>query len=55
LTRSSSFFLFFAVALSLVGALHYYVWARLVRDLALPTTAHRALTAALVLLFLSWS
>jgi predicted MPP superfamily phosphohydrolase len=53
LTRSSSFFLFFAVALSLVGAFHYYVWARLVRDLALPTGAHRALTAVVVLLFLS--
>lgn len=53
MSRSVSFFVFFAVALSLVGALHYYVWARLVRDLALPPTAHRALTVVVVLLFLS--
>ncbi|MEZ4224859.1 MAG: metallophosphoesterase [Polyangiaceae bacterium] len=48
-----SFVLFFAVALTLVGAVHYYIWARLVRDLALPTWTHRGLTALVMLLFAS--
>jgi hypothetical protein len=48
-----AFFLFFAVALSLVGGVHYYIWARLVRDLALPAWAHRGLTVLVVALCLS--
>jgi len=51
--RALSFALFFVVALSLAGSLHYYVWARLVRDLALPVAWHRGLTALVVGLFLS--
>jgi predicted MPP superfamily phosphohydrolase len=41
------------VFFSLVGASHYYVWARLVRDLDLPNQAQRALTVVLVALFLA--
>lgn len=48
-----SFFLFFAVALSLIGAVHYYIWARLVRDMALPLWAHRGLTLLVLALCLS--
>lgn len=51
--RTLSFVLFFTIALSLAGSLHYYVWARLVRDLALPVAWHRVLTALVVALFLS--
>jgi len=49
--RLLSFALFFTIMLTLVGAVHFYIWARLVRDLGLPTGWHRALTAALVVLF----
>jgi uncharacterized protein len=52
-SRSSSFLLFISIALSLVGSLHYYVWARLVRDLSLPAVAHWGLSALLFFLFLS--
>jgi predicted MPP superfamily phosphohydrolase len=48
-----SFALFFAIALSLLAGLHYYVWARLVRDLGLSAVAHRVLSALVVALFLS--
>ena len=51
MSRLLSFALFFTVMLTVVGAVHYYVWARLVRDLALPPVWHRALTLALVSLF----
>jgi uncharacterized protein len=50
--RLVSFALFFTIMLTLVGAVHYYIWARLVRDLALPVPWHRTLTAVLVTLFL---
>ena len=50
--RLLSFALFFTIMVAVVGAAHYYVWARLVRDLALPPAWHRGLTAALVFLFL---
>jgi predicted MPP superfamily phosphohydrolase len=49
----SSILPFVLIVLSLVAALHYYVWARLVRDPALPPIAHAALTGLMVLLFLS--
>jgi predicted MPP superfamily phosphohydrolase len=49
--RVVSFALFFAIMLTVVGAVHYYVWARLVRDLALPPAWHKAFTAGLVGLF----
>lgn len=51
--RTLSFVLFFTVALALAGSLHYYIWARLVRDLALPVLWHRALTGLLIALFVS--
>lgn len=51
--RTLSFVLFFTVALSLAGSLHYYIWARLVRDLALPVLWHRVLTGLVIALFLS--
>jgi predicted MPP superfamily phosphohydrolase len=49
----SSVLPFFAIAFSLVGLLHFYVWARLVRDPALPPVAHWLLTALMLLLFAS--
>lgn len=51
--RALSFVVFFAVALTVAGSLHYYVWARLVRDLALPVVWHRVLSGLVVALFLS--
>lgn len=51
--RTLSFVVFFGIALSLMGALHYYVWARLVRDLALPPIPHRVLSALVIALFVS--
>jgi predicted MPP superfamily phosphohydrolase len=48
--RLGAFLVFFAIALCLVGGMHYYVWARLVRDPGLPQAWARALTAVVVLL-----
>ncbi|HTM44994.1 MAG TPA: metallophosphoesterase [Polyangiaceae bacterium] len=45
------FAIFILVFLSIVGAGHYYAWARLVRDLELPLMVHRALTVAVIALF----
>jgi predicted MPP superfamily phosphohydrolase len=45
--RFVSFALFFSVMLALVGAVHYYLWARLVRDTVLPGTWQRVLTAGI--------
>lgn len=42
--------LFLAIALSLVAGMHYYVWARLVRDPQLPQALARFATGALVAL-----
>ncbi len=51
MTRSApSFALFLAVSLAVVGGMHAYLWARLVRDPALPEPWRRAATALLVLL-----
>jgi predicted MPP superfamily phosphohydrolase len=44
---------FLAIALSLVGGMHYYVWARLVRDPHLPPLAARGLTLLIVALGVS--
>ena len=44
------FFIFLAVALSLVGGMHYYIWARLIRDPHLPPHWARALTFAVIAL-----
>ncbi|MBK7581667.1 MAG: metallophosphoesterase [Myxococcales bacterium] len=51
--RALSFVVFFVVVLSLAGSLHYYVWARLVRDVALPLMWHRILTGLIIALFAS--
>jgi predicted MPP superfamily phosphohydrolase len=42
---------FFGVALLVMGSAHYYVWARLVRDLALSPRWSRLATAVMALLF----
>jgi predicted MPP superfamily phosphohydrolase len=44
------FVIFFAVALSLIGGMHYYIWARLVRDTHLPPGWTRTLTVAVIVL-----
>ena len=44
------FAIFFTFAFLIVGASHYYIWARLIRDPALPTGARLGLTAVLGLL-----
>ncbi|HVI75531.1 MAG TPA: metallophosphoesterase [Anaeromyxobacteraceae bacterium] len=36
MSRTPSFLLFFAVAFAVLGGMHYYLWARLVRDTGLP-------------------
>lgn len=53
MSRLASYLLFFAVSLTILGAVHYYVWARLVRDAGLPPAAHGLLTALVVALYLS--
>jgi uncharacterized protein len=53
MSRTLSFAIFAGVALLLTAAIHYYIWARLVRDVALPSFAHRALTLLVVALFAS--
>jgi predicted MPP superfamily phosphohydrolase len=51
--RPLAYLLFFAISLGVLGAAHYYVWARLVRDPSLPTAAFRTLTVLMVLLYVS--
>ena len=53
MSRLLPFLVFLAIALSLVGGMHYYLWVRLVRDPHLPQAWARALTAALVVLAVS--
>ena len=53
MSRVLPFLVFLAVALSLVAGMHYYVWARLVRDPQLPQTAARVATGAIVALGLA--
>ncbi len=48
--RNLSIVVFVAVALTLVGGMHYYVWARLVRDPHLPQSWARVATAVIVVL-----
>ena len=50
MARLLPFLIFLAVALSLLGGMHYYIWARLVRDPHLPQTWARVLTVAVVAL-----
>ena len=53
MSRVLPFLVFLAIALSLVGGMHYYVWARLVRDPHLPPLAARAFTVLIVALGVS--
>ena len=46
------FLTFLAVAVLLLGGMHYYIWARLIRDPQVPTAAARLLTVALIALAL---
>jgi predicted MPP superfamily phosphohydrolase len=51
--RWMSFLVFFFVLLALAGSLHYYLWARLVRDPGLPGLTHTVLSWLFVGLGLS--
>jgi predicted MPP superfamily phosphohydrolase len=48
--RLTQFLIFFAIAVGLIGGMHYYLWARLIRDPSLPQAWARALTAIVVAL-----
>jgi len=48
--RLLPFLVFVAIALGLVSGMHYYLWARLVRDPQLPETWARVLTVTIVAL-----
>jgi uncharacterized protein len=49
---AARYLVFFAIAFSIMGSAHYYVWARLVRDSALPQPWGRIATVAIVVLFI---
>ncbi len=51
--RSLGFVVFFAILLLLVGSVHYWFWARLVRDVQLPPGWQRGLGVVVALLGLS--
>jgi uncharacterized protein len=51
MTRGIQMAIFAVVSLLVAAGIHYYIWARLVRDLHLPATAHRLLTGLVILLF----
>jgi len=51
-SRALSFAAFIAIALGILGAAHYYVWARLIHDPAWPQPVQRGLGIVLALLFL---
>src|SRR3954467_881648 len=53
MSRLGGIVVFLAVALTVIGGLHYYFWARLVRDTALPAPWRQLATIALWLLALS--
>lgn len=53
MSRALTIALVLAVALTITGLAHYYLWIRLVRDLGLSPPWHRALTAVFVALYLS--
>jgi predicted MPP superfamily phosphohydrolase len=48
--RLASFLIFFAIACGLIGGMHYYLWARLVRDPGLPQGWARPLAAVIIAL-----
>jgi uncharacterized protein len=51
MSRVLSFALFFSIMVTIVGGVHYYLWARLVRDPLLPALAYRILTGLAIGLF----
>jgi predicted MPP superfamily phosphohydrolase len=51
MSRAAQLAAFIAIALSIVALLHWYVWTRLVADLALPPGLRRALTLLVLVLF----
>lgn len=51
--RAAVFIVVISLLLLVVASGHYYVWVRLVRDVAWPRPMHRALTLLIALLFLS--
>ncbi len=53
MSRLVQFLVFFLLMLAVLGGMHYYLWARLVRDPGLPDGVRRALTAVLLLAALS--
>jgi hypothetical protein len=48
-SRLAQFLVFFLLALAVLGGMHYYLWARLVRDPGWPEPWRRILTAAIAL------
>ncbi len=48
MSRLLSFSVFLAILLAVLGGMHFYIWARLVRDPGLPEAWRRLLTVALV-------
>jgi predicted MPP superfamily phosphohydrolase len=50
MNRLLPFLIFLAIMVLFLGGMHYYVWARLVRDTQLPSVAARFLTLAIVAL-----
>lgn len=51
--RSMSWVVFLAIALSLIGGVHFWIWTRLVRDMAPPLAVQRALAVLIGLLAVS--
>lgn len=51
--RLVSFLIFFGIFTAILGGVHYYIWARLIRDLQPSPTWHRILSIGMVLLFTS--
>jgi uncharacterized protein len=51
--RLLTFALFLTIMITLTGSAHYYVWSRLVRDPGLPAPVSRALSYALIFLFVT--
>jgi predicted MPP superfamily phosphohydrolase len=49
---AARYLVFFTVAMLVMGGAHYYVWARLVRDAALPAPWDRVATIAIAVLFI---
>src|SRR4051794_23514076 len=53
MSRLVSGLVFFGVSFAILGGLHYYFWARLVRDPGLPQPWRSVLTIALIVLCVS--